>query len=139
MTDAETDTLVRRHLRIGYVGLAVFLTLGAVLEALHGFKVGFYLDVDNETRRLMWRLAHAHGTLLALVHVVYALTIKAVPSAARPIASSALSAALLLIPGGFFAGGISVAGGDPNLGVLLVPAGFVALLVSVAVTARALR
>ncbi len=139
MSDTDTGALVRRHLRIGYVALAVFLTLGAVLEALHGFKVGFYLDVDNETRRLMWRLAHAHGTLLALVHVLYALTIKAVPSASRPIASSALTTALLLIPGGFFAGGISVAGGDPNLGVLLVPAGFVALLVSVTVTARALR
>jgi hypothetical protein len=135
--DAEALTL--RHLRIGYVGLAVFLTLGAALEALHGFKVGFYLDVENETRRLMWRLAHAHGTLLSIVHVVYALTLKAVPAAARPIASNALTAALLLIPGGFFAGGVSVAGGDPNPAVLLVPAGFVALLVSVLVTARALR
>lgn len=135
----DTDALVRRHLRIGYVALAVFLTLGAALEALHGFKVGFYLDVDDETRRLMWRLAHAHGTLLALVHVVYALTLKAVPGAARPLASSTLVAALVLIPGGFFVGGVSVAGGDPNLGVLLVPAGFVALLVSVVATARALR
>jgi hypothetical protein len=137
--DSDPDALIRKHLRIGWVGLAVFLTLGAVLEALHGFKVGFYLDVDNETRRLMWRLAHAHGTLLALVHVAYALTVKAVPGAARPLASSTLTAALVLIPGGFFAGGLSVAGGDPSLGVLLVPAGFVALLVSVVVTARALR
>ncbi len=135
----QTDALVRRHLRVGYVALAVFLTLGAVLEALHGFKVGFYLDVDNEARRLMWRLAHAHGTLLALVHVLYALTLKAVPGAGRPLASSTLTAALVLIPGGFFVGGLSVAGGDPNLGVLLVPAGFVALLVSVVATARALR
>jgi hypothetical protein len=133
----DADVLSRRHLRVGYVGLAVFLTFGAVLEALHGFKAGFYLDADNETRRLMWRLAHAHGTLLSLLHVVYGLTLKAVPGAARPIASSALTAALLLIAGGFFAGGVSVAGGDPNPGVLLVPAGFAALLVSVVVTARA--
>ena len=134
----DADALSRKHLRIGYVGLAVFLTLGAVLEALHGFKVGFYLDVSNETRRLMWRLAHAHGTLLSLVHVVYGLTLKAVPGAARPIASTTLTVALVLIAGGFFLGGISVAGGDPNPGVLLVPAGFVALLVSVIMTARAL-
>jgi len=133
----DADALGRRHLRIGYVGLAVFLTVGAALEALHGFKVGFYLDADSETRRLMWRLAHAHGTLLSLVHIVYALTIRAVPAAARPIASSTLTAALLLIAGGFFVGGLSVAGGDPNPGVLLVPAGFVALLVSVVTTARA--
>ncbi len=135
----DPDALCRRHLRVGYVGLAVFLSLGAVLEALHGFKVGFYLDVDNETRRLMWRLAHAHGTLLSVVHVVYALTVKAVPGAARPLASGTLTAALLLIAGGFFLGGVSVAGGDPNPGVLLVPAGFVALLVSIVVTARAVR
>lgn len=128
-----------RHLRIGYAGLAVFLSLGAALEALHAFKVGYYLDAGNETRRLMWRLAHAHGTLLSLLHVVYGLTLRAVPGAARPIASSTLTAALILIAGGFFVGGVSVSGGDPNPGVLLVPAGFVALLASVVVTARAVR
>ena len=133
----DASALARKHLRLGYVGLAVFVTFGAVLEALHGFKVGFYLDVDNETRRLMWRLAHAHGTLLSLLHLVYALTLSAAPGAARPLASSTLTAALLLIPGGFFVGGLAVAGGDPNLGILLVPAGFVALLVSMVVTARA--
>ena len=137
-SDVDTaEALVRRHLRIGYVGLAVFVALGGVLEALHGFKVGFYLDVDNETRRLMWRLAHAHGTLLSLLHVAYALTLKAAPGAARPLASSLLTAALVLVAGGFFLGGVSVHGGDPSLGVLLVPAGFVALVVSVVVTARA--
>ena len=41
------------------------------------------IDVDNETRRLMWRLAHAHGTLLSLLHLVYALTLSAAPGAAR--------------------------------------------------------
>jgi hypothetical protein len=87
----------------------------------------------------MWRLAHAHGTLLSILHVVYALTLKVVPGAARPVASSTLTAALLLIPGGFFAGGISVAGGDPNMAILLVPAGFVALLVSIVVTASAVK
>lgn len=137
--NVDPETLVRRHLGIGYVGLATFITLGAALEALHAFKVGYYLDAGNETRRLMWRLAHAHGALLSLLHVVYGLTIRALPDAARPIASGTLTAALLLVAGGFFAGGVSVTGGDPNPGVLLVPAGFVALLVSVVVTARAIR
>ena len=137
--NVDADALSRRHLLIGYGGLAVFLTLGAVLEALHGFKIGFYLDAGNETRRLMWRLAHAHGTLLSIVHVVYALTVRAVPEAGTPIASRGLTAALILVAGGFFVGGITVAGGDPNPGVLLVPAGFVALLASVVTTARAVR
>lgn len=127
-----------RHLRIGYWALALFVTLGLALEAMHAFKVGAYLDVENETRRLMWRLAHAHGTLLALVHIVYGLTIHAHPKTARPIASSALTAALVLIPGGFFAGGVSIHGGDPSPAVLAVPAGFVALAVALVTVARAL-
>ncbi len=126
-----------KHLRIGYWALALFVTLGLVLESLHAFKVGAYLDVENETRRLMWRLAHAHGTLLALLHIAYALTIRAFPSCAKPIASSTLTAALVLIPGGFFAGGVSVHGGDPSPAVLLVPAGFVALVIALVVVARA--
>jgi hypothetical protein len=113
------------------------VTLGLVLESLHAFKVGAYVDVDNETRRLMWRLAHAHGTLLALLHVAYALTVRAFPACGKPIASGALTAALVLIPGGFFAGGVSVHGGDPSPAVLLVPAGFVALIIALVVVARA--
>ena len=57
-----------RNLRFGWWSLLVFLCVGAVLEALHGFKIGWYVDVGNETRRLMFTLAHAHGTLLALVN-----------------------------------------------------------------------
>ena len=42
------------------------------VEFLHGFKLGFYLDPDSRLRREMWRLAHAHGTLLALVQIGFA-------------------------------------------------------------------
>ena len=55
-----------RHLRFGWRSLFVFLVLGVVLETLHGFKLGWYLDVGAEMRRLMFTLAHAHGTLLAM-------------------------------------------------------------------------
>jgi uncharacterized PurR-regulated membrane protein YhhQ (DUF165 family) len=127
-----------RHLRIGYWSLALFVTLGLALEAMHAFKVAAYLDVESETRRLMWRLAHAHGTLLGLLHVAYGLTVRAVPRAAHPIASSGLTAALLLIPGGFFAGGMFIHAGDPSVAVALVPVGFVALLVALVTVARSL-
>jgi len=136
MSPSETERLVTRHLRLGYGALAVFVTLGLALETLHAFKVGAYLDVGNETRRLMWRLAHAHGTLLALLHVVYALTMRAAPRTASSLASACLGAALLLIPGGFFLGGVTVHGGDPNPAVLAVPAGFVALVVALVTIAR---
>ena len=122
--------MTRRHLRIGYWALALFVTLGLGLETMHAFKAAAYLDVENETRRLMWRLAHAHGTLLALLHVAYALTVRAVPSTGRRLSSACLTAALVLIPGGFFLGGVSVRGGDPDVAIVLVPMGFVALVVA---------
>ena len=77
MTVREGDarTYVRRHLRFGWWSLLVFLTLGIVLEAMHGFKVAWYINVGMETRRLMWRLAHAHGAFLGLVHVALAMSI----------------------------------------------------------------
>jgi hypothetical protein len=123
---------VCRHLRIGWSALLVFASLGLILEALQGFKVAAYLDVSNETRRLMWRLAHAHGALLGAINILFALTLKAsastFPSAAR--ISSSLVGATILLPLGFFLGGVVFYSGDPGLGVLLVPAGAMLLLLS---------
>ena len=62
----------RRHNLIGWWGLLVFLGLGIALETLHGFKIGFYLDPAHQLRRLLWTLAHAHGTLVSVVHIAFA-------------------------------------------------------------------
>lgn len=128
--------LHRRHLRVGWWSLTIFLGLGLVLEGLHGFKVDWYLDVGHETRRHMWTLAHAHGTLLGLVNLAFA----AVPGLARDDAdwrrpSWLLLAGTVLLPTGFFLGGVQVFGGDPGLGIVLVPAGGLCLLAAVAWTA----
>lgn len=128
-----------RHLQFGWWSLLCFATLGLALEALHGFKVPGYLDVANDTRRLMWTLAHAHGVLLALVHVVFGLSIQVVPEFAagrQRILSRCLIGASVLLPGGFFLGGMVVYGGDPGLGILLVPMGAVLLLIAVFGLAR---
>jgi hypothetical protein len=128
-----------RHLRFGWWSLLVFATMGLVLESLHGFKVRAYLDVSNETRRLMWTLAHAHGTLLAVVHIVFGLTIRGVPernAVNQRLISRSLIGASVLLPGGFFLGGIAFYSGDPGLGVLLVPVGAVLLLTAVLLVAR---
>lgn len=135
---SESD-LCARHLRIGWWSLLVFLGLGAVLETLHGFKVGFYLDVSNETRRLMWTLCHAHGALLSLVNIAFGFSTRLVPAwndASRTLASRCHVAALVLLPLGFFVGGVVVHGGDPGLGVLLVPPGAFVLFFAVYLTAR---
>ena len=130
----------RMHLRVGWWSLLLFLTLGLILEGLHGFKVGLYLDVSSSTRRLMWTLAHAHGTLFSILNVVFALTIRMIPDwdpSSRALASKCLLGALILIPLGFFLGGALIYGGDPSIGVALVPPGALLLFVAVFLTARA--
>ena len=142
-SSGETHSiLVRRHLLIGWWALLIFLTLGLILESLHGFKAGIYLKVSNETRRLMWTLAHAHGTLLGLINLGFAATLRAVPGwpeRSRSLASGCLAGATLLMPAGFFLGGCFIYAGDPGLGILLVPVGGILLFISVATTLRGMR
>jgi len=138
MLESE-DPLVERHLRLGWWGLLLFLSMGGALELLHALKVGFYLDVSNETRRMLWTLSHAHGTLLAMLHIGFATTVALRPGwsgRSRDLASRALSISLLLVPGGFFLGGLVIYQGDPGLGIFLLPIGFVFLFVGVLMAAR---
>ena len=122
-----------RNLRFGWWSLLVYLSLGLTLETLHGFKIGWYLDVGNEIRRLMFTLGHAHGTALALVSIAAGLTARNVKGfELRPSVSFALIWAAILLPGGFFLGGIVTYGGDPGLGVWLVPVGALLLFYGVA-------
>ena len=127
------------HLRFGWWSLVCFLTFGFILELLHGFKVGFYLDVPNETRRLMWTLAHAHGALLGFVHILFAISLRVFPTLAsislKTVAWN-LTGASILLPGGFFAGGVQFYGGDPGLGILFVPIGATCLGIAVVLVAR---
>lgn len=137
-TPDSAPSLIRRHLRFGWWSLLVFLTLGITLESMHGFKLGWYLDVSNETRRLMLRLAHAHGALLGLLNLVFAATLRAAPELVdrgRRIASPCLLGAGVLLPAGFLLGGLVVYGGDPGPGILLVPVGAGLLFVGVLVIA----
>lgn len=129
-----------RHLRFGWWSLAVFGLFGLVIETLHGFKIGAYLDVSNDTRRLMWTLAHAHGTLLGLVHLGFAATIRiaGLNDGRLRHASSALIGASLLLSGGFFLGGIRFYAGDPGMGVALVPIGAALAIYAAVIVARLL-
>ena len=128
-----------RHLRFGWWSLFVFLALGLGLETLHGFKLGWYLDVGNEMRRLMFTLAHAHGTLGALVNIAAGLTLRTVKGFELPAgASRALLGGAVLLPAGFLLGGLVIHDGDPGLGILLAPVGALLLLYGVGIAARRL-
>ena len=137
-----TSPLVRRHLVLGWLCLCVFLTLGIVLDALHAFKVGWYVDLSNSTRRLMWTLAHAHGVLLGLVNIAFAVTefLLPGPSGGRAaLASACLMGGSVLLPGGFLLGGLKVYAGDPGLGILLTPIGAGLLFVAVLLVLQGIR
>ena len=59
----------------------------------------------------MWTLAHAHGTLLSLVHVIFGLSLRATAESFvrnLRLISSCLIGASVLLPGGFFLGGVVV-------------------------------
>ena len=133
------EGVVDRHLRLGWWTLFIYLGLGLGLEALNGFKVGWYLDVDQETRRTMLRLAHAHGALLGLCNLVFASPLRSgrVAIVRLGLASACFTLATALLPAGFLLGGLVIYGGDPGLGIVLVPIGALALLIAVGLVAVA--
>ena len=135
--------LIRRHLVEGWGALCLFLVLGAVLELLLAFKIDFYVRADQTTVRLMWRLAHGHGTLLGVVHLAFAFSLSCLSERHVPqpagLLSGFLSAASLLIPGGFFLAGLDVDQGDPGAAVALVPMGAVLLIFTAGSLAWCLR
>ncbi len=138
----EVAAVQRTHLRFGWVLLAIFSVLGTALELLHAFKIGFFLDVDAEARRLLWRLAHAHGALLGLVNIAYAVSVAFVAPAARgrlALSSRCLLAASVLLPLGFFLGGSFASAADPGVSIALVPVGAVLLITSLVAMTRHLR
>lgn len=132
--------IARRHHLIGWWALLAFVTLGVVLETLHGLKVGLYLDAAHRLRRLLWTLAHAHGTLLAVVNIAFAAGLGQFGRWGERrlrLASFCLIDALVLLPLGFFLGGIGHTEVDPSPGVLLVPLGAAFLVTGVALVASA--
>jgi hypothetical protein len=125
--------------RFGWWSLLVWLGLGLVLEAMHGFKVGWYLDVGNDGRRLQLTLAHVHGTLVALVNLAFAANARPTEATLPALRSASwlLRWAAVLMPVGFLFGGVFQMGGDPGFAIVLVPVGGLMLLAGVFLTARA--
>ena len=128
---ANSTAEARRARAYGWTALSLSAIAGLTLEALHGFKVGAYLD--DELTRMLLRLAHAHGVGLSLVVLVY--SVAGVPILAhRPDGGLAIGRLLrigaALVPLGFLAGAIGHPEGDPSLGVLLVPVGGLLVIAS---------
>jgi len=121
-TPQQTTGLIRQ----GWISLAAWIVFGLLIEGLIGFRSPVLLD--DSTRREMFRLAHAHGTLLNLVLIAAAICAKLDLVRLGPIASLGFRSAVVLLPAGFLLAGIWHFKDDPGLGILLVPIGAVLLL-----------
>jgi hypothetical protein len=123
--------IAARAAKIGWTALLVAACGGAILEAMHGFKVSAYLD-DDLTRTLL-RLAHAHGVGLSLVVILFGVS--AVPRLNERLSAhvlSVLTIALATMPLGFGLGVIARFEGDPGPAIFLVPIGAIALVYALA-------
>ena len=114
--------------RQGWVSLAVWIAFGILVEGLIGFRTPALLD--DPIRHDMFRLAHAHGTLLNLALIAAGICARLELLRLATTAALALRGAVVLLPVGFLIGGIWHFKSDPGLGVLLVPVGAVLLLAS---------
>ena len=127
----SAQKLNRRHRRFGWTWLLIWLLFGLVLEMLNGFKASSYLI--EPVRREFWQLAHFHGVTLALVNLIYVRWAEKEPLSLgqQNLASWSLIIGSVLMPLGFFLGGLFHFEGDPGLGIFLSPPG--ALFISITV------
>lgn len=130
------DPHSRTSLQWGWALLALFLLGGLTLEFLHLIKAPWYFEV--RIRRELWVLAHAHGALLAVLNLLFAYSATyCLPEVRkRALAGGMLRWGAVLVPAGFFLGGIGNSESDPSLFITLTPIG--AVMALHAVTSMAL-
>jgi hypothetical protein len=108
------------------IGVAVWMTFGLLLEGLIGYKSPAYLQ--DPVRRELFRLAHAHGTLLSLLLLGVTLVCDRFELKPSSIVSIGLRGGVLLMPIGFLIGGLWHYESDPGIGIWLVPVAGVMLV-----------
>ena len=133
----STSSPTRALLRQGWISLAIWIAFGILVEGLIGYRIPALLD--DLIRREMFRLAHAHGTLLNIVLIIVAICVRLELIQIGRLAALGLRLAAVLLPVGFFLGGLWHFRDDPGVGIFLVPIGALALLaaaVSIALSVR---
>ena len=116
-----------------WFSLAFWLSVGLLLEGLIGFRAPAYLQ--DEMRRELFRLAHAHGTLLSLLLLIVALYLASKQISPPNAAIWPLRVGTVLMPVGFLLGGIWHTETDPNFLVFLAPLGGILLIFGIVVVA----
>lgn len=115
-------------IRQAWISLALWIVFGILLEGFRAFRSPAVLD--DAVRQDMFRLAHAHGTLLNLVLIAAVICARLELIQLGPGASLGLRASVILLPVGFLFGGLWHFKDEPGLAILLVPIGAVILLVT---------
>ncbi len=105
----------------GWLGLAFWMSFGLLLEGLLGFRAPVYLQ--DSVRRELFRLAHTHGTVLSLVLLLAAFTLRNMVASSNNFATLALRVGSVLMPFGFLLGGIFHPKDDVGIGIFLAPIG----------------
>ena len=101
-----------------WIGIAFWMSFGLLNEGLIGFRIPGY--VADDVRRELFRLAHAHGTLLSLMLLGAVFSLNRLTDA--PVFGIwALRSGAVALPLGFLLGGVWHFKGEPGLGVWLVP------------------
>jgi len=115
----------------GWFSLAIFMAFGLLFEGLIGYRSPAYLN--DMMRRELFRLAHAHGTILSLVLLIAAeyLNSRDIEIPRPAVLSLRIGAAIM--PLGFLLGGIWHTETDPNFLVILSPIGGVMLIFAIVV------
>ena len=134
---SKANAWTGRALFQGWLSVASWMTIGLLLEGLIGYKIPAYLQDD--TRRELFRLAHAHGTLLGLVLIAATLTTQRLSTPLPRVAGVALQLGSVLMPIGFLLAGVWHTETDPGLAIWLVPPGALMVIFGVVSTALAVR
>lgn len=144
MADNNTesvDMLSKRYGQVafqGWLSVTIWMSFGLLLESLMAYKSPAYLG--DPQRRELFRLAHAHGSLLGVVLVLAAIWARGAGARLSRLAVIALRFGAAVMPVGFLAAGIWHPESDPGLAIWLVPAGALPLifgLISIALSSRA--
>ena len=119
--DEKNDIGILPLARQGWISLAIWMSAGLLFEGLIGFRAPAYLQ--DATRRELFRLAHAHGTVLNILLLVAALYLSKNLVAPPSAAIWCLRIGVVLMPLGFLLGGVWHYESDPNPLIVAAPLG----------------
>lgn len=116
-----------------WFGLLFWMSMGLLFEGLIGFRTPAYLQ--DPLRRELFRLAHAHGTILCILLLVANLYLVRGLIAPPKAAVISLQIGTILMPFGFLLGGLWHYESDPNFLIILSPLGGLLIIFGVAAAA----